>query len=458
MGKYSKKLFIEIWAVIVLVNIVAIFFGKEQINDIGYLSYQISADRELELEVFYSDSQTIAGENISTCVMRSVSEDVKFQIDAQASFLRIDLGKQPAELALSNILLLTNEMEFALPLSDLKANLVDSQEVEEIEFGDTDIIIKTNGSDPYLLFDISSFGIKEELAELHAKQLLRTKIITCVVFDVLVLLIFFCFPGTFTTPFEVVLNRNLLFRLAQNDFKTRYAGSYFGLLWAFVQPCVTIVLYWFVFQIGLGAGPVEGHPFVIWLVAGLVPWLFFQDAVLYGTNSLIEYSYLVKKVVFEVDILPMVKIISAFFVHVFFLGISLILYAAMGYFPGLYCFQMLYYSLCAGILAIALSYCTSAIVLFFRDLGQIINIVLQIGTWMTPIMWQINIIPANLRWIFKLNPMFYVVQGYRDCVLSHVVFLERLGDTAYFWIFVMVLFVCGNGIFQRLKPHFADVL
>ena len=73
-------------------------------------------------------------------------------------------------------------------------------------------------------------------------------------------------------------------------------------------------------------------------------------------------------------------------------------------------------------------------------------------------LWQIAVIPEGLKWIFKLNPMFYVVQGYRDSVISKIWFFERMNDTAYFWIVVIVLFVLGNNIFQRLKPHFPDVL
>ena len=129
----------------------------------------------------------------------------------------------------------------------------------------------------------------------------------------------------FELPAELYHNRQLIFSLAKNDFKTKYAGSYLGIVWAFVQPIVTILVYWFVFSVGLRAGNADDYPFVLYLVSGIVPWFFFQDALNGGTNALLEYNYLVKKVVFKISILPMVKVISAMFVHCFFVVFALLL-------------------------------------------------------------------------------------------------------------------------------------
>lgn len=154
------------------------------------------------------------------------------------------------------------------------------------------------------------------------------------------------------------------FKPCKNDFKTKYAGSYLGIVWAFIQPIVTILVYWFVFSVGLKAGTVSDYPFVLYLVSGIVPWFFFQDALNGGTNALIEYNYLVKKVVFKISILPIVKIISALFVHVFFVAFALILCACYGYTPSLYTLQIIYYSVCTFLFVLGLVYATSAIVIF----------------------------------------------------------------------------------------------
>ena len=143
---------------------------------------------------------------------------------------------------------------------------------------------------------------------------------------------------------DIYKNRRLVAKLAKNDFKTRYAGSYLGIVWAFIQPVITILVYWFVFSVGFRSGTGDlGVPFVLYLVAGIVPWFFFQDALIGGTNSLLEYSYLVKKVVFKISILPIIKLVAATFIHAFFVGVLLIIAMMYGYMPNLYSLQILSY-------------------------------------------------------------------------------------------------------------------
>ncbi len=233
----------------------------------------------------------------------------------------------------------------------------------------------------------------------------------------------------FSLPADVYKNRRLVMKLAKNDFKTRYAGSYFGTFWAFVQPIVTIMVYWFVFSVGFRQNTDGiGIPFVLYLVAGIVPWFFFQDALVGGTNALLEYNYLVKKVVFNISVLPVVKIISALFVHGFFVVFTIILYAFYGRFPDWYYLQILYYSICVFILSLSLVYISCAVVVFFRDLTQIINIGLQVGVWLTPIMWVADTALTSdplIQKILQLNPMYYIVSGYRDAFVVKRWFFER---------------------------------
>ena len=227
---------------------------------------------------------------------------------------------------------------------------------------------------------------------------------------------------------EIYRNRRLVFSLAKNDFKTKYAGSYFGTIWAFIQPIVTICVYWFVFGLALRNGSDKGVPFVLWLIAGLIPWFFLQEGLL-G-------------------------------VHCFFVVILLLIYTFMGYPPSLYALQLIYYSICIFVLILAVTYMTSAAVVFFRDLSQIINIMLQVGVWVTPIMWDFNDLHLNgaLRTILKLNPIFYIVQGYRDSLITKVGIWQHPALTLYFWVFTIVLFIFGTKLFKKLQVHFADVL
>lgn len=259
---------------------------------------------------------------------------------------------------------------------------------------------------------------------------------------------------------NILKSKRLTVYLAKNDMKNRFAGSYLGVFWAFVQPIITIVLYWFVFQIGLRSGDVGDTPFVLWLMAGLIPWFFFQEAVMNATNSFIEYNYLVKKVVFNIDILPVVKIVSALFIHAFFIVVLLLVYTVSGYFPGLIAIQLLYYSFGMVALALGIAYLTSALAVFLKDISQFMGVLMQIGIWITPIMWNIDTMNLNdsFKFFFKINPMYYIVQGYRETLITHQLFWESPVQTVYFWCVVILIYIIGTTVYKRLKPHFADSL
>lgn len=264
-------------------------------------------------------------------------------------------------------------------------------------------------------------------------------------------------------PVELWQNRHLIWKLARNDFKKRYAGSYLGAVWAMAQPVVTVVMYYVVFDRIMGStAPRLSNgtevPFVLFLTAGLVPWFYFTEALNNGTNALLEYNYLVKKVVFKISILPIIKIIAATFIHAFFVCVLLLVAAIYGYYPSVYTIQILYYSACLFIFVLALSYTTCAVVVFFRDLSQIINIALQIGMWATPILWNINDLDDTWMSIVKLNPVVYIVNGYRSAIYEKEWFFTDFFSTMYFWIVTVVLFGIGALIFKRLKVHFADVM
>ena len=259
-------------------------------------------------------------------------------------------------------------------------------------------------------------------------------------------------------------SRQLILHLSVNDFKTRYAGSLMGVFWAFVQPIITVLVYWFVFEKGLRAGAQAMGglqvPFVLFLLSGLVPWFFFSDALPNGTSSLLSYSYLVKKVVFKISILPIVKVVASIYVHMFFVAVTLIIFWAYGYAPDLYSLQVVYYSFAMFVLVLGLSYITASVVGFFRDLTEIINILMQILVWVTPIMWNVEtaISDGPLKTVLKLNPMYYIVSGYRNALINKQWFWQTPRQMIYFWAVALLILGLGMLVFKRLKNHFADVL
>lgn len=255
-------------------------------------------------------------------------------------------------------------------------------------------------------------------------------------------------------------NRRVIINLAKNDFSSKYAGSFLGITWAFVQPVVNTIIYAFVFGSGLRSGPVNSDfPFLLFLISGIIPWFFFNDAVNSGTNSVLSYGYILKKMVFNASNLPIIKIISSLFVHLFFILLGIVVFFAYGHRVTLSIIQVLYYTFCVFMLSLALSYITSAIVVFFKDLSQIVSIVLQFSLWLTPIMYEITTFSnRSVQMILKLNPLYYITEGYRDAFYRNVWFFEKPLNTLYFWSLVLVLMFVGVRLFKRLSSSFVDVL
>lgn len=434
--------------------------GNETALDSIKLSFVIESKEDIAFQMFYSDTQAISPEKSQIIEYKAgtAENQLEFNIPNYTNSIRLDFATAPSELALSQMQFNYNGKMIPISMEYILDNQIETNMLESLSVQNDKLMVIANGNDPYVLVDISAFHLNKWISEITYQQIFTKKVILCVILDIILILIYIFASKALALPIDLYHNKKLIYKLAKNDFKTKYAGSYFGVIWAFVQPVVTILLYWFVFQVGLRATSVSDFPFVLWLIAGLVPWFFFSDGVNYGTNALVEYSYLVKKVVFNISILPMVKILSAFFVHLFFLGIMLVIYTILGHPPTIYWLQIFYYTLCIVVVTLAIAYITSSIILFFRDMGQIINILLQIGIWMTPIMWNITIIPESFRWIFKVNPMFYIVRGYRDALIEKVWFYNRIEDFALFWGSMGIILVIGMLVFKRLKPHFADVL
>lgn len=253
-------------------------------------------------------------------------------------------------------------------------------------------------------------------------------------------------------------DRNIIMQLAKSDFKVKYLGSYLGVFWAFMNPIIMILIYWFVFQIGFRSMPIGDVPFVLWLTAGIIPWFFISEAISVGTYSIIDKSYLVKKVLFRISILPIIKIVSTLFIHVIFIVIMFVLFIIYGFKLDVYHIQVLYYLIASVVLVYGISLITSSLVIFSKDVGQIIGIIMQFGFWLTPIFWSFTIVPEKLQLIFKLNPFYYIVEGYRDAFIHKVWFWENPLLTAYFWIVTFIIVFIGYVLFKKLKPHFSDVL
>ena len=466
----KKKLFVFFTAVLVLFLNIGIISHRGDLSAAVTFEITMEGDRKTDVTAFYnmdggkafSDQQSAT----TTYTKKGEKQTIKVTLPSTARGMRLDLGERAGTYTFYGMVFRCGSEVQEIDLSAFAEQAVVSHDIKSAEMKDGVLTLSTENKDPYIIAGVGPTEIQESIQPSLSRRNLIKNLVFAIIFDLIFAALVRLRHKFATLPRELVEDRHLILQLAKNDFKTRYAGSVLGITWAFVQPVITVLVYWFVFG-HLGSGAVTAstgvsYPFVLWLIAGLVPWFFFQDTLASGTGALQEYSYLVKKVVFKVSILPVVKEISALFVHLFFIGIMFLLYLVAGKFPDMYWLQVFYYSFALFIYGLGVSYITCSIVPFFRDLSQIISIIIQVQVWMTPIMWNMDQFgPRMPGWavtLLKFNPLYYIVCGYRDAMMNKVWFWQRFDLTCYFWIITAVFFGIGVYFFKKLKVHFADVL
>lgn len=260
-------------------------------------------------------------------------------------------------------------------------------------------------------------------------------------------------------------NFELLKMLVQRDLEERYKGSVLGNLWPLLTQLSQLLIYTFVFSIVLkvkvelmNGKPVDGNiTFGLWLFAGLLPWIAFTGGLVRSAVSVVVQPNLVKKVVFPLDLLPLVPVLSAFIESLFGLAMLILLvalssqelYTTFALLPLVWLPQLL---LTAG-----LGYFAAGLTVFLRDIPQLLGVVLNLWFYLTPIVYPISLVPEDFRVvIFWLNPLAAFSQVYRDLILAGSVEYEKE------WLVAsgvsLLVFGLGLWVYRRLRPAFADVL
>jgi lipopolysaccharide transport system permease protein/teichoic acid transport system permease protein len=265
--------------------------------------------------------------------------------------------------------------------------------------------------------------------------------------------------GFFSFFLDLWQNRSVIAQLTKRDFQNKYLGSYLGLPWAFVKPLAVILVMWFAFTYGLKVGRVDDSvPFAMWLMVGIIPWFYVSENVTGSIRSLQEYAFLIKNISFRTSIIPLIKILTNSMIHLFFILVIVGICLAYGYSFSIYWFQVFYYMACSIVLTLGMSWFFSALQLFVRDISHLLEVAVQLFFWGTPIIWSYKMLPEKYAVFLKLNPVFYLVEGYRNTFIYEVWFFEDWKTMVYFWCVMTGVLFTGALVFKKLKPHFADVL
>lgn len=257
----------------------------------------------------------------------------------------------------------------------------------------------------------------------------------------------------------VIKNRKLIWQLGRNDFKNRFANTSLGAIWGFLQPFVFMITYAIVFQFILKTGSSGQYPYAVWFFPGMAMWQWMNDSILTASNSIRTYSYLVKKVVFPVDIIPTISIIASSFVGLFLIVLAVVICLIYGYLPNV--LTLIYVIIAAYCFIIAFTRFTSAVTTVVPDFGNLLGIVMQLFFWFTPVIWNLDMLAEHetILTIMKCTPFTYLVTTFRQVFMSEdIIFANNGMFTIAFWVITILMFIWGNSVFKRTKKDFADVL
>ena len=257
----------------------------------------------------------------------------------------------------------------------------------------------------------------------------------------------------------VIQNRKLVFQLGKNDFKNRFASTSLGSIWGFLQPFIFMLTYVIVFQFILKTPSSGNEPYAVWFIPGMAMWLCLNDSIISASNSIRAYSYLVKKVVFPVDTIPIISIIASSFVALFLFIISTVICLIFGFRPNI--LMAIYILVAAYAFIIAVTRFTSSVTTLVPDFSQLLNILMQLFFWFTPIVWNLNMLSGHntLLKIVQCMPFTYLVTGFREVFIEGNIVTQGHGIyTIAFWVITIAIFMWGNYIFKKSKKDFADVL
>ncbi|EIT86912.1 ABC-2 type transporter [Fictibacillus macauensis ZFHKF-1] len=255
----------------------------------------------------------------------------------------------------------------------------------------------------------------------------------------------------------------LMLRLSMYELKIKNNNNYLGMLWEILNPAIQISVYWMVFGFGIRKNHgIDGVPFLQWLVAGIVIWFFLSPAVLQGSKSIYTRIKIISKMNFPMSVIPSYVMYSILYPNLVLLGIIMVIFQFTDHGRiSLYYLQLPYFILAALALVFSLSLITSTLSTIVRDVQMFLQAVMRMLFYVTPILWvPKGNMPTFITVIIEANPFRYIVEGFRDALLSRAWFFEysHLSGLLYFWGLVLVLFLIGSALHVKLRNRFVDFL
>lgn len=253
---------------------------------------------------------------------------------------------------------------------------------------------------------------------------------------------------------ELYQYREMIYSLVKRDLRGKYKASFLGFLWTFINPLCQILVYTFVFQFIMRTGIEQ---FYVYLISGMIPWIFFSTAVGAGTTCIKNQSEMVKKIYFPREVLPISFVTSAFINMLFCFIMIFAVIVISG--RGVSVLALLFLPIVMIIeyvMALGFTMIVSGMTVFFRDMEHIVTVIMMAWIYLTPIMYTVDMVPETLKGVFYCNPMTPVVQAYQQILYyKKIPMIQTMMMAAGFAIVVLIIGIISFG---KMEKKFAEEL
>ncbi|WP_239256442.1 ABC transporter permease [Listeria ilorinensis] len=251
----------------------------------------------------------------------------------------------------------------------------------------------------------------------------------------------------------------MMVRISRYEDRANYQSHYLGLLWEILNPLIQIAIYYLVFGYGLrGSQSISGNvTFLEWMLAGIVPWFFINNVVLQGTNSIYNKIHLVSKMNFPMSILPNITIVSNLMSYVVMMAIMLGIFLIKGTPITIHWVQFIYYFVAMIVFLFSFSLFNATLTVLIRDHAFVLQSLMRVLFYLTGIVWNIpDLLPEWAYNLLKLNPLMYLIDGFRNTFLMNQWFWETPSYTVYFWLITALFLFVGATLHMKFRERFVD--
>ena len=254
--------------------------------------------------------------------------------------------------------------------------------------------------------------------------------------------------------------RTQLTKLAKSDLKKTYSGAVLGWAWAIIRPAIVIFVFWFAFSLGLRkGGDVDGFPFFLWLISGMIPWFYMRDMINGGASSIRRYTFLVTKIKFPISTIPTFISMANMVTHFGLVILMIVIFMVFGYKPSIYYLQLPLYMLMMFMFFTAWGLFAGILSAISRDFLNLVKSLVQALFWLSGILYDATSI--SIEWIRKIllfNPVTIIANGYRSMFIKHVWFWEDPQPLINFAIVYIIMLLLAVWAYKKLRKDIPDVL